>query len=76
MTENGSYEFWWSLTNAAGEQVVVPDDLAGQRFGDEQQAETWIGDVFSDLLAEGVDEVTLHEGERKVYGPMSLHPGQ
>lgn len=71
-----SYDFHWKLLNAAGEQVSVDVDLADQRFGDELQAETWIGDVFSDLLAEGVDEVTLYEGERKVYGPMSLHPGQ
>ena len=65
--------FWWSLTNAAGDPVVVPDDLADQRFVDRAEAEAWIGEVFSDLLVEGVDEVTLHEGDTKVYGPMSLH---
>lgn len=65
--------FWWSLTNASGDPVVVPDDLADQHFVDKAEAEAWIGEVFSDLLVEGVDEVTLHEGDVKVYGPMSLH---
>ena len=67
--------FWWSLTNGQGDPVVVADDLAGHRFADRTEAEAWIGEVFSDLLAEGVDEVTLHEGDTMVYGPMSLHPG-
>ena len=67
--------FWWSLSNGQGDPVVVAEDLAGQRFSDRAEAEAWIGDIFSDLLAEGVDEVTLHEGETRVYGPMSLHPG-
>lgn len=66
--------FSWSFTTATGDPVIVSDDFADQRFDDKTQAETWIGDVFSDLLAEGVDEVTLHEGDTPVYGPMSLHP--
>jgi hypothetical protein len=67
--------FWWSLTNAQGDPVNVSDDLAGERFANQTEADGWIGDVFADLLAEGVDEVTLHHGDEKVYGPMSLHPG-
>ena len=37
-------------------------------------AETWIGEVWADLLADGVQEATLLEEQRVVYGPMSLRP--
>ncbi len=45
-------------------------------FPSQAEAETWVGEVWRDLLAEGVDAVTLFEDGRRVYGPMSLHaPG-
>ena len=66
--------WWWRLEDAAGAEVEVAGDLAGQRFASQADAESWVGEVFSDLAAEGVDGVTLFEGERRVYGPMSLHP--
>ncbi|MGZ6753359.1 MAG: hypothetical protein ACXVEJ_07815 [Nocardioides sp.] len=51
----------------------MSDDLAGQRFANQADAESWVGETWSDLAAEGVDAVTLFEHERQVYGPMSLH---
>jgi hypothetical protein len=65
--------WWWRLEDAAGEEVAVTGDLAGQRFASQADAESWVGETFSDLSAEGVDAVTLFEHERRVYGPMSLH---
>ena len=66
--------WWWRLENAAAEEVTVADeDLAGQRFASQADAESWVGETWSDLAAEGVDAVTLFENERRVYGPMSLH---
>jgi hypothetical protein len=66
--------WWWRLENAAGDEVTTPDeDLAGQRFASQADAESWVGEIWSDLAAEGVDAVTLFEDERRVYGPMSLH---
>jgi hypothetical protein len=66
--------WWWRLENAAAEEVPVADeDLAGQRFASQADAESWVGETWSDLAAEGVDAVTLFENERRVYGPMSLH---
>ena len=51
------------------------DDLAAsQSFPTQSDAETWIGEEWHGLLDAGVDAVTLLEGERVVYGPMSLHP--
>ncbi len=63
----------WRLENAAGETVEVSGELADQRFASQADAESWVGEIWSDLAAEGVDAVTLFEHDRAVYGPMSLH---
>jgi len=65
--------WWWRLEDAAGSEVVVPDDLAGQRFASQADAESWVGETWAELADHGVDQVTLFELERQVYGPMSLH---
>ncbi len=54
--------------------MSVDGDLAGQRFASQADAESWVGEAFADLADEGVDAVVLFELERRVYGPMSLHP--
>lgn len=64
----------WRLEDAAGAEVVVEGDLADQRFASQADAESWVGETWSELAAEGVDAVTLFETDRAVYGPMSLHP--
>jgi len=69
----GERPWWWRLENATGAEVRVDDDLAGQRFASQADAESWVGETWSDLAAEGVDAVTLFEHDRQVYGPMSLH---
>jgi hypothetical protein len=64
--------WWWRLEDAAGAEVSVAGDLAGQRFASRADAESWVGETWSDLAAEGVAGVTLFEHDRQVYGPMSL----
>ncbi len=66
--------WWWRLEDAAGTEVDVPDEYAGQRFPTQSDAESWVGEVFAELAGVGVDAVTLFEMERRVYGPMSLQP--
>jgi hypothetical protein len=62
----------WQLSNAAGEEVTSV--VAGQSsFPSQSDAESWVGEVWRELAEEGVDAVTLFEGDRMVYGPMSLH---
>jgi hypothetical protein len=41
-------------------------------FPSQAEAESWIGESWRDLLDAGIDQVTLLEGDRVVYGPMSL----
>ena len=45
---------------------------AGGSFPSQSDAESWVGEVWRDLAAAGVDAVVLYEEERLVYGPMSL----
>lgn len=66
--------WWWRMESAAGEEVALAGELSGQRFPTQSDAESWVGEVWADLAAAGVDGVTLFELERRVYGPMSLHP--
>lgn len=69
--------WWWRLEDATGAEVRLTGeaaaDLDGQRFPSQGDAESWVGETWSDLAREGVDAVTLFELDRRVYGPMSLH---
>lgn len=62
--------WWWQLLDADG-RVVEPED-GRQEFPTRSDAESWVGEFWSELAEEGVAAVTLFEGDREVYGPMSL----
>lgn len=69
----------WRLEDSSGAEVHLPEgstaaDVAG--FSSQSDAESWVGEVWRDLLDDGVDQVTLFEADRQVYGPMSLHPAE
>jgi hypothetical protein len=60
----------WRLESGDGSEVVqgleVPD------FPSQSDAESWLGEVWRDLVAAGAAAATLVEDGRVVYGPMSL----
>ena len=66
--------WWWRLESSDGAEVEVSADFADQRFASQADAESWVGEFWAELAEQGVDQVTLFELEREVYGPMSLHP--
>ncbi|WP_203335710.1 hypothetical protein [Nocardioides limicola] len=67
--------WWWRLEDADGTEVdVSAPELTGQRFPSQADAESWVGEMYGALTEAGVDAVSLFDLERKVYGPMSLHP--
>jgi hypothetical protein len=66
--------FTWRFESQDG-VVVTSEQLPDERFPTQSDAESWIGESWRDLLGQGVDQVSLLEGDRVVYGPMSLHPG-
>ena len=52
---------------------VVPAQNGTEEFPTQGDAETWIGETWKELLADGIDQVVLFEDGEKIYGPMSLH---
>ncbi len=64
----------WRCETREGTQVR-PEGLP-EPFPTQGDAETWLGETWRDLLGAGVDQVTLVEDGREVYGPMSLHPAE
>lgn len=63
----------WRLETSDGGPVDGQSERS-QGFPTQSDAETWIGEAWRDLLDGGVDQVSLLEEDRVVYGPMSLHP--
>jgi hypothetical protein len=61
----------WRLEDSSGTEVSVPD--GSPSFPSQSDAESWVGETWQELAEQGVDAVTLFEGDREVYGPMSLH---
>lgn len=62
---------WWWLALDADGRVV---DRPREEFPTRSDAESWLGETYPDLAEEGIASVTLLEGDREVYGPMSLDP--
>jgi hypothetical protein len=56
-----------------GADVDVAAAPTGEPFPTQSDAETWLGENWRELLSAGVDQVTLLDSGREVYGPMSLH---
>jgi len=62
--------FGWALLDGSGQELG-----RSPRFEDAEAAEAWIGLSWSDLLANGIEEVVLydHARDRSVYR-MGLSP--
>jgi hypothetical protein len=59
----------WRLEKSDGQAAGVAEET----FTTQADAETWLGENWRGLREEGIDQVTLLDGESKIYGPMSLH---
>lgn len=71
-TPSNEPSWHWRLESSSGEEVEAAG-FPRQEFPTQSDAESWVGEMWRELLDAGVDAVTLFEGDRKVYGPMSLH---
>lgn len=66
--------FHWRYESSDGAELsTLPAQASTESFPSQGDAETWIGLTWQELLAGGIDQVTLLEDGRVVYGPMSLH---
>ena len=67
----------WRFLDASGAETTVTSDAlptGTPTFPSQSDAESWVGEQWRDLLEAGVEAVTLLDGDRTVYGPMSLRP--
>ena len=62
----------WRYETSSG-QAVQPEGVPAEGFPSQGDAESWLGESWRELLAAGVDQVSLLDGDREVYGPMTLH---
>ncbi len=65
--------FHWQAAPEPEPELAIDLGLTG-RFADQATAEAWLSENFPTLAASGVAQVSLFEGDRLVYGPMSLEP--
>ncbi len=64
----------WRYETDDGQPLAAGPEAA--TFSSQGDAETWLGETWRELLAAGVAQVSLLEGDRVVYGPMSLSPAE
>lgn len=65
----GSSRWLWRLESVDGAALSEPESPAHSNQSD---AESWLGEQWRTLADAGVAQVTLLQGDRTVYGPMSL----
>jgi hypothetical protein len=63
----------WQFEAVDGSAISGPE-LSRTGFPSQADAETWVGESWHDLLAAGVEQVSLLNSGELVYGPMSLRP--
>jgi hypothetical protein len=61
--------WFWTFEGEDGKPLGQSDT-----FDSRGDAETWIGEMFADLLDDGVAQVRLFDGVKEIYGPMLLSP--
>ena len=62
----------WRYEAPDGSTVQPEGAAAPEAFPSQSDAESFIGESWRELLESGVAQVSLFEGDRKVYGPMGL----
>jgi hypothetical protein len=62
----------WTWRLEAGDGGTVGDRLDVPAFPSQSDAESWLGEVWRELVSAGASAATLLEDGRVVYGPMSL----
>jgi hypothetical protein len=63
----------WRYETSDGAIAEARDAPPADMFPTQGDAETWLGEIWRELLDAGVDAVVLLDDGREVYGPMSLH---
>jgi hypothetical protein len=64
----------WRFEKSDGTETTP--SVEPEEFSTQGDAESWIGEIWKELLEGGTDQVILFEDGTRVYGPMSLHADQ
>ncbi len=67
----------WSWQYFDNDDIVIDSPVepcVTSAFPRQSDAEAFVSDTWRDLRAAGISAVTLLDGDRVVYGPMSLDP--
>ena len=70
-----SAEWSWLFLDAHGE-TMAGEGVPSGGFPTQSDAENYLGESWQDLLAAGVEAVTLRQHDAVVYGPMSLRAAE
>jgi len=65
---------WQAAAQRGAGKIDTAELGLDQQFPSQGDAESWLGEIYPDLMQAGVDSVTLYEEDRMVYGPMRLEP--
>lgn len=65
--------YYWAVNPEPPEELAANLGLDAE-FDDQGQAEAWLSLNYPELAEVGVHAVSLYDGGRLVYGPMSLEP--
>ena len=63
----------WRYEDANGAEII-DGSLPREIFASQGDAESWLGERWRELLAAGVERVTLLEDDRVEYSGMPLRP--
>ncbi|WP_406287216.1 hypothetical protein [Embleya sp. NBC_00896] len=63
----------WRYEDADGAPVDGPQ---AEDFTNQSDAESWLGEIWKDLLAAGIEQVSLLEDDTAVYEHMSLRAAE
>jgi hypothetical protein len=72
MTQDRHQEWHWRSERSGPGRSGQARVVGPESFPSQGEAESWLGETYPELLAGGVAAVTLYQGDRRVYGPMSL----
>ena len=64
----------WRLEDTRG-NLIETDALPSSGLPTRAEAEAFLSESWAELADAGVQQVVLLEGDREVYGPMSLEAG-
>lgn len=71
--EGAGMAWTWRYEGPDGAPAVPGEGAPpAESFPSQADAESWLGEVWRELLDAGVAQVVLLDGDRRVYGPMGL----